>query len=107
MIAPDQIGFCKSTKPQHYQYSFEQLAANTHALLKSLGIGTAIIMGHSIGGMLAIRYALTYPGRHRAAGLVDPLGLEDWPRQGRAAGRAWMQLYQTAAENHRRQHPRL
>ena len=61
VIAPDQIGFCKSTKPAHYQYSFEQLAANTHALLASLGIDRAIIMGHSMGGMLATRYALTYP----------------------------------------------
>src|SRR5271154_6326597 len=26
VIALDQIGFCKSTKPAHYQYSFEQLA---------------------------------------------------------------------------------
>jgi pimeloyl-ACP methyl ester carboxylesterase len=28
VIAPDQIGFCKSTKPEHYQYSFQQLADN-------------------------------------------------------------------------------
>jgi len=48
VIAPDQVGFCKSTKPAHYQYSFEQLAANTHALLNSLGISKTIIMGHSI-----------------------------------------------------------
>ena len=41
VIAPDQIGFCKSTKPAHYQYSFQQLAGNTHALLASLGIGHA------------------------------------------------------------------
>ena len=33
VIAPDQIGFCKSSKPAHYQYSFQQLAGNTHALL--------------------------------------------------------------------------
>src|SRR6185436_9791785 len=25
VIAPDQISFCKSTKPEHYQYSFQQL----------------------------------------------------------------------------------
>src|SRR5215470_18975657 len=24
VIAPDQIGFCKSSKPEHYQYSFQQ-----------------------------------------------------------------------------------
>src|ERR1041384_4464720 len=62
VIAPDQVGFCKSTKPAHYQYSFEQLAANTHALLDAAGISKTIIMGHSMGGMLATRYALTYPG---------------------------------------------
>src|ERR1700679_1233220 len=38
VIAPDQIGFCKSSKPAHYQYSFQQLAGNTRALLASLGI---------------------------------------------------------------------
>src|SRR5436305_335730 len=38
VIAPDQVGFCKSAKPERYQYSFQQLAANTHALLASHGI---------------------------------------------------------------------
>ena len=40
VVAPDQIGFCKSSKPEHYQYSFQQLAANTHALLDQLGVST-------------------------------------------------------------------
>jgi pimeloyl-ACP methyl ester carboxylesterase len=34
VVAPDQIGFCASSKPAHYQYSFQQLAANTAGLLK-------------------------------------------------------------------------
>src|SRR5437763_13290083 len=25
VVAPDQIGFCKSSKPERYQYSFQQL----------------------------------------------------------------------------------
>ena len=29
VIAPDQIGFCKSSKPENYQYSLAQLAENT------------------------------------------------------------------------------
>ncbi len=94
VIAPDQIGWCKSSKPQHYEYTFEQLAANTHDLLKSLGIGRAIVMGHSTGGMLAIRYGLTFPGDTERLVLVDPLGLEDW----RAKGVPWQSLdaqYQT------------
>jgi len=85
VIAPDQIGFCKSSKPQHYQFSLEQLAANTRALLSSLGIEKSVVIGHSMGGMLGIRYALLYPQATLQLALVDPIGLEDW----RAAGVPW------------------
>jgi len=88
VIAPDQVGWCKSTKPEHYEFSFEQLAANTHELLKSLGINRAIVMGHSTGGMLAIRYGLLFPADTEQLVLVDPLGLEDW----RAKGVPWQSL---------------
>ena len=82
VIAPDQIGWCKSTKPERYQYSFQQLAMNTHALLASLGIDKAAIIGHSTGGMLAARYALMYPRATAALVLVNPIGLEDWKALG-------------------------
>lgn len=85
VIAPDQVGFCKSSKPQHYQFSLAQLAANTHALLARLGITHAVVVGHSMGGMLAIRYALMYPKATAQLALVDPIGLEDW----KAAGVPW------------------
>lgn len=82
VIAPDQIGFCKSSKPAAYQFSFQQLARNTNALLQSLGVERATIMGHSTGGMLAIRYALMYPQATEQLVLVDPIGLEDWKAKG-------------------------
>ena len=82
VIAPDQIGFCKSTKPERYQYSFQQLARNTHALLASLHIQAAILVAHSTGGMIAVRYALMYPAETQRLVLVDPIGLEDWKDQG-------------------------
>jgi pimeloyl-ACP methyl ester carboxylesterase len=89
VIAPDQIGFCKSSKPAHYQYTFQQLAGNTHALLASLGIdGPVTLIGHSTGGMLAIRYALTYPTDVARLVLVDPVGLEDW----KAKGEPWQSV---------------
>ena len=53
VIVPDQIGFCKSAKPDNYSYSFASLAENTRALLKSLQINKATVIGHSMGGMLA------------------------------------------------------
>ena len=82
VIAPDQIGFCKSSKPAHYQFSFQQLAGNTHSLLASLGVDKATIVGHSTGGMLAIRYGLMFPAEVKQLVLVDPVGLEDWKVKG-------------------------
>ena len=82
VIAPDQIGFCKSSKPAAYQFSFQQLARNTHALLQSLGVERATMIGHSTGGMLAIRFALMYPRYTEQLVLVDPIGLEDWKAKG-------------------------
>ncbi|MGJ7901517.1 alpha/beta fold hydrolase [Lysobacter sp. 1R34A] len=82
VIAPDQIGFCKSSKPVHYQYTLHQLAANTHALLQSLRIERASIIGHSMGGMLGARYALMYPQASERLLLVNPIGLEDWKALG-------------------------
>ncbi|QZP18645.1 alpha/beta fold hydrolase [Pseudomonas sp. DR208] len=82
VIAPDQIGFCSSSKPDHYQYSFQQLALNTHQLLEKLGVQKATLVGHSTGGMLATRYALMYPGQTEQLALVNPIGLEDWKALG-------------------------
>jgi pimeloyl-ACP methyl ester carboxylesterase len=82
VLAPDQTGFCKSTKPAHYQYSFQQLARNTHALLISLGIRRCTLVAHSTGGMIAVRYALMYPNETQQLVLVDPIGLEDWKALG-------------------------
>lgn len=82
VIAPDQIGFCTSSKPAHYQYSFQQLATNTQQLLKALGIQKATLLGHSTGGMLATRYALQYPEQVDQLAMVNPIGLEDWKALG-------------------------
>ena len=82
VIVPDQVGFCASSKPRGYQFSFQQLAANTKALLTSLGVERAVVMGHSMGGMLATRFALSYPEAVERLVLVNPLGLEDWQAKG-------------------------
>ncbi|GAB7355727.1 hypothetical protein MBLNU459_g6423t1 [Dothideomycetes sp. NU459] len=78
VIVPDQIGFCKSTKPAAYQFSLMQLGLNTNGLLNSLNVTNATIMGHSMGGMISSRYALMFPTQTYRLVLVDPLGLENW-----------------------------
>ena len=58
---PDQIGFGKSAKP-NIHYSFHLLAANTKKLLDTSGRASEVaVVGHSMGGMLATRFALMYP----------------------------------------------
>ncbi|WP_238480283.1 alpha/beta fold hydrolase [Mangrovibacterium lignilyticum] len=78
VIIPDQIGFGKSTKPANYQYTFQQLALNTKAILDSLGIEQTSVLGHSMGGMLATRFVLMFPERTDKFILENPIGLEDW-----------------------------
>lgn len=82
VVVPDQIGFCKSTKPETYQMGFHQLADNTRALLESIGVTKPILVAHSMGGMVATRYALSFPEETAALVLVNPIGLEDWSAKG-------------------------
>jgi pimeloyl-ACP methyl ester carboxylesterase len=77
VIVPDQIGFGKSSKPV-IQYSFHLLATQNRKLLDSLGIERVILLGHSMGGMLATRFALMYPHRVEKLILENPIGLEDY-----------------------------
>ena len=77
VIAPDQIGFGLSSRP-NIHYSFYQMASNTKALLDQLGISRVVVVGHSMGGMLATRFTLLYPGTVEKLVLEDPIGLEDY-----------------------------
>lgn len=82
VIAPDQVGFCKSSKPLSYQFSLNQLAWNTRGLLDTLKIGDVTVIGHSLGGMLTTRFGLQYPDSVEKMVLVDPVGLEDYVQKG-------------------------
>jgi len=77
VVAPDQIGFGASSRPDIH-YSFHQMAANTRDLLDRLGIARVVVVGHSMGGMLATRFTLLYPGMVDKLVLEDPIGLEDY-----------------------------
>src|SRR3977135_967322 len=77
VVVPDQIGFGKSSKPAA-DLHFDTLARNTIALLDHLGIAKADIVAHSLGGMLGVRIARTYPDRVAHLLLAAPIGLEDY-----------------------------
>lgn len=77
VIVPDQIGFGKSSKP-FIHYSFHEMARQNKMLLDTLGVLKATVLGHSMGGMLATRFALMYPDRTEKLILEDAIGLEDY-----------------------------
>lgn len=78
VLIPDQIGFGKSSKPTAYQYSFASLAAHTKSLMDALGFDKSVILGHSMGGMLATRFAIQYPEATTKLILLNPIGLENY-----------------------------
>src|SRR3954464_15385899 len=76
VIVPDQIGYGRSSKPI-IPYNFTDMARNTRAILQSLRIEKAMIVGHSMGGRLAARFATQYPDVTERLVLFNPIGLTD------------------------------
>ncbi len=76
VIVPDQIGYGRSSKPI-IPYNFHDMARNTNLILQSLKIDKAMIVGHSMGGMLAARFATQFPGATERLVLYNPIGLVD------------------------------
>jgi pimeloyl-ACP methyl ester carboxylesterase len=76
VIVPDQIGYGRSSKPVA-PYNFNSQARNTSLILQHLKIEKAMVVGHSMGGMLAARLATQYPKQVERVVLYNPIGLTD------------------------------
>lgn len=76
VIAIDLPGYGKSSKRNDYAYSMEFFATVVQGVTEALGVEHPILVGHSMGGQIALTHALRYPGRARALVLTSPAGLE-------------------------------
>jgi len=76
VVAPDQIGFGRSSKPL-IPYSLHDHVTNTKAVLDDLGIEKAVVIGHSMGGAIATRFAFSFPALTSHLVLVNPIALTD------------------------------
>jgi 3-oxoadipate enol-lactonase len=78
VITPDLRGFGESTIADSSP-SMEDYAADIAGLLDDLGIQKAAIVGHSMGGYVALAFARLYPERLRGLGLISSQVLADPP----------------------------
>jgi pimeloyl-ACP methyl ester carboxylesterase len=64
VIAPDLRGHGSSTHTGRAEtFDFAQLVDDLRALLEALGVDRCDLLGHSLGGMVTLRFALAYPER--------------------------------------------
>ncbi len=75
VVGVDLRGRGDSGKPES-GYGLEAHASDVIRVLDHLGLKRAVILGHSMGGFVALKTALSYPERIRALVLLDG----GWPR---------------------------
>jgi pimeloyl-ACP methyl ester carboxylesterase len=71
VVALDQRGFGESDKPKQ-QYTIEGFADDVAWLCGELGLERPAIVGHSMGGAIALAVGARHPKLARAIGLCDP-----------------------------------
>jgi pimeloyl-ACP methyl ester carboxylesterase len=74
LIAPDLIGHGQSAKPRG-DYSMGAFASGIRDLAVALGIGPATVVGHSLGGGVAMQFSYQFPERTDRLALVSSGGL--------------------------------
>jgi pimeloyl-ACP methyl ester carboxylesterase len=75
VVAIDLPGFGESDRPSpdHYPYDLGSFAATAGQVLATLGIARASVVGHSMGGGVALTLAARHPERVERLVLVDAL----------------------------------
>lgn len=75
VIAPDLPGFGESAKPppSRYAYGVESFAESVADLVAAYGLGRVAVLGHALGGAVAITLATHYAELVTRLALVGPL----------------------------------
>jgi len=80
-IAIDRIGYGRSSKLD-IPYNLNMVSSNIRALMDHLGIDEVAAVGHSMGGMVASRFAMQYADSVSHVVMVNQIGMTD-PRRNR------------------------
>ncbi|MFF2886593.1 alpha/beta fold hydrolase [Paenibacillus sp. NPDC057967] len=77
VVAPDARGHGRSSAPEEEVYGMELFADDLAGVLDALSIRRAIVLGHSLGGYIALAFAERHGDRLSAFGLVHSTPLPD------------------------------
>jgi pimeloyl-ACP methyl ester carboxylesterase len=72
VFAIDLPGYGLSSKPPA-RYRLADFARALHGFVQAMGLGRVALVGHSLGGAIALTYALTHPPRVERVGLLGAL----------------------------------
>lgn len=78
VIAYDQLGFGKSDKP-FISYRIGTMVDFLDGFMKALHIEHASLVGNSMGGWVAVDFALRYPEKVDRLALISAAGYASWP----------------------------
>lgn len=71
VVTFDHRGHGESDRSPAEEYTFDNLVGDLDELVAALDLGGFDLLGHSLGGVVALRYALAHPGRLRSLILMD------------------------------------
>jgi len=77
VIIIDHLGYGFSDKPRGVAYTLDLFVECTRQLLRRIGVGPCTMVGNSLGGAIALGYALAYPGSVSGLILMAPGGIEE------------------------------
>lgn len=72
VVAVDLHGHGESDSPMNGDYSVEALAADVGRVIDELGLAPCVLVGHSLGGIVALDYAVHHPETVKGLFLLDP-----------------------------------
>jgi len=87
-ILPDLLGFGYSDKPDDIEYPLDLFVQCVRQTLDAIGVARCTLVGNSLGGAIALKFALDYPQAVEKLVLMAPGGLEDQPEYFKMPGMA-------------------
>ena len=79
LVVVDLLGYGRSDPPGDRPLTLRAHAERIVGLLDALGIASACVVGHDLGGGVAQSLALHWPARVTRLGLVDSVAFDGWP----------------------------